>query len=570
VSELLWGPFGELYELSARHDQASVVSTVTLDEAETWSRTLEWVVDHPDNLNALRRTLMRAMPALGAELWSHSEARLLELFLREVASGGIVVVDRLRERPAVELLDSEPTSLTTLSESSTTCEPEPEPAPVIECILAVVTYECSHVGQRKAALRLEVGTAQANRTLEVVAAGKGNGDTITIKPQWSAAACTLHQPKLLVVTGPGVHQTLPQGELNVEVFYSGIDTSRLLDYFWPWNLGPAEFTLAPQACTGHGAHALVRVYPELAVEAKLVLELDTNERVDDKIALREERGYHETRGRPAHTDWKFTCEAKVKFGNFAATLGGEHKDKIKKWAAFNRLVKRAIDTFVEKIFTFTGVKVRPLFPKLKLEYKGKYTEIEGKTTVGTEWSVQLEANPLIGLELRVELLDSLIKALRRPPFMVISDGLAKVREWAKERNQKLEIFGVFQGLIAGKIGAKKKPELTRANSTGMIQGALKLIFEAKASFGSTSWVGFAFKAECKGQTGLAVQLSLDHDNQGVFLAGKLVLLECKFEYAVWGSGKLFWEIKAGYEGEHVFWGEQDLLSTGNKYVLTNA
>lgn len=573
MSELLLGPFGELYELSTRFDpaKAGAASSVTLQEAESWRRTFDWIVDHPANLEALRKTLMQAVPTLGSELWSLPEARLLELFTREVASGEIMILARVRERPSIELLDTEPTSLAALAEPSQTppTQAEPAPAPVIECILAVVTYECSHVGKRKAALRLEVGTVQPDRTLEVVAAAKGDGDIIKVTPEWSAAACSIHQPKHLVVTGPGVRETLPEGTLEVEVFYPGVDSARLLDYFWPWNLGPADFTLSPQACTGHGVHAQIKVYPALVVEAKLVLELNTADRVDSKVALAQQRGYHETRGRPAQTEWKFSLEGKVKYAGRMESLGVQYEDKIKKWAAFNRLVKRAIDRFVEYFFTFTGVKLRPLFPNLQLEYKGQYTEIEGKTTVGTEWSVMLKADPLIGLELRIEILDLLIKALGKTQFAIIARGLAKVREWAKDKGQTFEIYLAFQGLIAGEIGAKKKPELTRASINGMIQGALKTIFEAKASFGSTGWIGFAFGAEVKGNTGLAVRLQLDHDSQGVFLVGKFVLLECKFEYAVWASGKFIWELKEGYEGEYVFWAEQDLLSTGNKYVLSN-
>ncbi|MCX4241534.1 hypothetical protein [Paraliomyxa miuraensis] len=577
MSELLLGPFGELYELSTRFDpaKAGAASTVTLQEAESWSRTFDWIVDHPSNLEALRRALMRAVPQLGADLWSLPESRLLELFSREVASGEIMVMACIRERPSMELLDSEPSPLATLTQqdgstsSSPPKESEPAPAPVIECILAVVTYECSHVGKRKAALRLEVGTAQSDRTLEVVAGDQDHADTITVKPEWTAAACGVHQPKVLSVTGPGVRQTLPDGELKVQVFYSRIDSSRLLDYFWAWNMGPAEFTLSPQACTGHGVHALVRVYPELQVEAKLVLALNTDDRVDGKMELAQQRGYHEKRGRPAHTEWKFELEGKVKYGGRSESLGLKYEDKIKKWAAFNRLIKRAIDKFVEYFFTFTGVTLRPLFPNLQLEYKGQYTEIEGKTTVGTEWSVMLKADPLIGLELRIEILDVLIKALGKTQFAIIAKGLAKVREWAKERDQVFEIFLAFQGLIAGEIGAKKKPELARASVNGMIQGALKVIFEARASFGSTGWFGFAFGAEVKGNTGFAVRLQLDHDSQGVFLVGKFVLLECKFECAVWASGKFIWELKEGYEGEFKWWEEQDLLKTGNKYVLTS-
>ncbi|MEX1362020.1 MAG: hypothetical protein AB1Z98_02775 [Nannocystaceae bacterium] len=573
MSELLVGPFGELYELSTRFDPSDPASSmVTLRDAESWSRTLDWIVDHPGNLRALRRTLMRALPRLGAETRSLAEPRLLELLAREVASGEIVIRSRTRERPSVELLDSIPEALTALADEAPPPEPAPVVAPVIECILDAVAYECSHKSKRKAGLRLEVGTSGASRVFEVVAGDKGKGDIITVKSEYSAAPCSIHDPKNLVVTGPGMRDTLAKGTQEVEVYYDRIDTNDLLKYFWSWNIGAMDFLLTPQACTGHGVGATIRVYPALSVEAKLVLMLEPRAmgaRVDGKMATAQGRGYHETRGRPAQTDWHFSIAGKVKFDNHATELGVTYEDKVRKWTSFNRLVKRAVDRFVELFFEFTGVKLRPLFPNLQLEYKGQYTEIEGKPTVGTEWSVMLKADPLIGLELRVEILDLLIKALGKTQFAIIAKGLAKVREWAKEKDQIFEVFLAFQGLIAGELGAKKKPELARASVNGKIEGALKTLFEARASFGSTGWMGFAFGAEVKGNTGFAVRLQLDHDAKGVFLVGKFVLLECKFECAVWASGKFFWELKESYENEFVWWGEQDLLSSSNKYVLSS-
>lgn len=584
MSHLLIGPFGELYEVSTRLDptMSGAASPVTLRDAESWRRTFDWIAHHPANLSALRKTLMRAVPSMGAELWSLPEQRLLDLLSREVASGEITIVPRSRERPTIELLDEEPTDLSTLAEpepdesteaeSATESATEPAPEPVVECVLAVVTYECQHKDTRKAALRLEVGTSPPTRVFEVIAAGKGHGDMITVKPEYSAALCGSHQPKALVVAGPGVRERKAAGDDQVEVFYPRVDTNDLLRYFWSWNLAPVQFTLSPQACTGPGVAATIRVYPALSVEAKLVLELEPGamgDRVDEKMKTAAERQRHETRGRPAHTDWKFSIEGKVKYANHSTSLGLEYKDKVRKWAAFNRLVKRAIDRFVELFYKFAGIKLRPLFPNLKLEYKGQYTEIQGKPTVGTEWSVYLKADPLIGLEIRVEILDLMIKALGKTQLAPLATGLAKIREWAKDNEQTFEIFLAFQGLIAGEIGAKKKPELVRANISGMIQGALKAVFEAKVSLGSTGWVGFGFGAECKGNTGFAVRLQLDHDSKGVFLIGKFVLLECKFEVAAWASGKFIWEVKESYENEFLWWAEQDLLKTGNKYVLSS-
>lgn len=573
-----------------------VASTVTLRDAESWSRTLNWVVDHPDNLVALRNTLMRAVPSLGAEARDLAEKRLLELFARELASGEVVISTRDRLRPNVDLLDDVPEDLTALDEADAgdsdrgTEETTPAPAPVVECVLDVVTYACSHKGERKAALRLEAGTSTKSRVLEVIAADKGNGDIITVTPQYSAAPCSTHATKALLVRGRGLNETLGQGEQQVEVFYDSIDQTDLLGYFWSWNKSGHDFTFSPQVCTGHGVSATVRVYPALEASAHIMLMLETRNRVDNVVAKAQSRGYHEKRGRPAFTEWRFEVAAKVKYGPHASEFSIGNKDqrkdpgRVERWAAFNRLIKRSIDVFADNLAQYACVsmvggstddkvpvlQLRPMFPQLEIEYTGKYEEIASSPKVGTAWSVKLKANPLLGLEARLEILALFIQAMKRfPKTAPVGYGLEKVREWAKKKKQTIELYIALQGVIEGDCGIEKKAELAKGSATGHIQGAIKVLFEAVAALGSSGYIGFAFGAEVKGNTGLAVRLQLDHDSKGVFMAGKFVLLECKFKAAAWASGKFIWEIKESYEGEFQFWQERDLLSTGNKYVLTN-
>lgn len=598
MSEVLVGPFGEEYELSTRFDTSGgSCFTANVHEAESWGRTLDWVVDTPANRRALRSVLMRAIPKLGAEAHSLPEPRLLELLAREVASGEITIGVRAQTRPLLnfeETLSEEVVSIAEEAAESETQQSEsetsPAPTPVVECVLDVVTYECSHKAERKAALRLEAGNSGVSRVLEVIAGGKGDGETITVKPEYSANPCANHQPKSLSVSGPGTHETKAHGDGEVELYYDLINKDRLLDFLFSWNLRPASYSLSPQVCTGHGMAATIKVYPALSVKAWFMLKLDTDSRVDRLVDKANDRGRHERRGRPPYTAWLFEVGLNLKYGSHGTEFkytnqedDEDKKAKIKKWAGFNRTMKRAIDTFVEKLWRYAGVqidstrggdkidavRVRPMFPQLEVEYEGQFKEIETKCTVGTAWTFKFKANPLFGIEVRVEILAVMIKALATTPqTVVIAKGLEKIRGWAKDKGQTFEIYIALQGVIEGECGIEKKPELAKGNATGMIQGALKVLFEASASFGSSGWVKFSFGAEVKGNTGLAVRMQVDHDAKGVFVQGKFVLLECKFEVAAWASGKFVWEIKKSYDREFVWWNEKDLLTTGSKYILS--
>lgn len=607
------GPFGEQYELSTRFDSTGGQDvSPNVHDAESWRRTLDWLVDEPKNRDALRKALMRAVPRLGAEAHSIPERRLLELLAREVASGEIMIGVRSMHRPVLDFESTLAESVTALaqeaketgeqsttdpeseasesSDTSGTSDTTPAPAPVVECILDVVGYECSHVGERKAALRIEADNPDCPRVLEVIAGGLGDGETITVKPEYSADPCGNHQPKSLVVSGPGLYETKAHGDNEVVLHYDLINKDRLIDFLFAWKLRPATFTLSPQTCTGRGMAATIRVYPALSVKAHFMLKLDTMVRVDKAVDKAQDRGYHERRGRPAHTDWRFSVGIKVKYGSHATELSFgnpsivDEANKVKKWAAFNRLVKRAIDLFTGNLFKYAGVtvgpgipgqtdkidvfRIRPLFPQLEIEYEGKFQEIVSAPEVGTAWHLKFKAAPLFGIEARLEILGALIRA-GRAYCMPLAVGLEKIRAWAKDKGQTFEIYIALQGVIEGECALEKKPELQKGSATGMIQGALKVLFEASASFGSSGMIRFSFGAEVKGNTGLAVRLQVDHDDKGVFVQGKFALLECKFEMAAWASGKFIWEVKESYEREFVWWTERDLLSTGSKYILTN-
>jgi type VI secretion system secreted protein VgrG len=443
----------------------------------------------------------------------------------------------------------------------------------VECELASLEIECEHP-KHKVPIKLPAAkdAKKPFDVLEVIAGGKGDGDTITAKIVMAKPRCaTTHKGQALAIHGPGGRVVKAEDTSTFEVVTHDIDIRLgFFAHLWPWNRAPEVTTVTALACHEGGLVAKVHAFPDIECKVDLSLALNTAARVKTRIKAAQEKGKVETRGRPAQTDWSFTLKGSIRYGTQTNELSAKYEDKVKEWASFNLLVKRAIDKFCELFYTFTGVTVLPEFPNLSLSYSGKFKELDAKYQVGPEWKIVLKADPLIGLTFQLDILDVMITALEKTQFAVIARFLKKVRGWCKDRGQKIEITLSFTGTIGGEVGAKKPAAEPKAGPYGMIEGKLKVEFAAKCSFGSQGWVGFAFGAEAKANSGIAARLMLDHNATGLFLKGKLILLACKFQYSAFASGKVVWEIKESYGGEYMFWDDIDMLKSPDVYVLKNA
>lgn len=440
-----------------------------------------------------------------------------------------------------------------------------------QCELKTFELVCSHDDKRTWPIKLPAakGAKKPFDVLEVIAGDKGHGDKIKVTIAMANPRCATHKDAL-VITSSGARTVKTEETSSYEVFYTGIVVERdFFALFWPWNKAPIDYRFNAMACAGPAGSAIVRAYPRLEASASIKFSLDTANRVEAKIIKAQRAGKVEKRGRPADTDWAFEIKGEIKYGEHRVELGVKLEDKVRQWAAMNRLIKRAIDKFTEVFYEFTGVVLTPQFPAVALTYEGKFKEIDKSYKVGAEWSVVLKLDPLIGLTAKIEILDIFITALENTQFAILARGLRKVREFAKKHDQTFEIYLSFIGLIAGEVGAKKNADQPKGGAWGEVKGELKVEFGAKAAFGSKGWIGFEFGAEAKAHTGLAAKLTLDNNATGVFLKGKLVLVACKFQYAAWASGKFLWEIKESYDGEYTFWDDSDLLQSGDHYVLKN-
>jgi type VI secretion system secreted protein VgrG len=458
-----------------------------------------------------------------------------------------------------------------LSEKKPPAEKKAAKGAVADCEVQSVVVECQHAGKRKAKITLpaDKGAKAPVNVLEVIAAHAGDGDKIKTTITMARPRCAAHKPHALTVTGPKTTVTRDEDVSTVEIDYGDIDVHvHALELLWPWNRPPIEYTFLPSACHGVSMPALVRVYPQAEPSVSLEFALDTDDRVEEKIAKAQEAGYVEKRGRPAHTAWKLDFKGKVKYGSWSAELTAKFDDKLRKMATVNLMVKRGIDLFTEYFYTFTGVTLRPVFPKLSLAYEGKFKEIDGSWRVGAEWSIKLKAEPLLGISAKFDILDLLIRALGAiPALAAISKGLLKIKSWAKEKGQTFEITLTLSGTVGGDLGAKKEAKLAKAGVDGSVEGKIKVEFAAKASFGSKGIIGFEVGAEVKGDTGVAAGLSLGNNDNGVYLKGRFALLGCKFKFSAWASGKVFWEIKESYDGEYTFWEEHDFLEGKRWYLM---
>jgi pimeloyl-ACP methyl ester carboxylesterase len=443
-----------------------------------------------------------------------------------------------------------------------------------ECVVSSFEIACEHKVKRKLTLKLPAkkDAKPPSNVLEVVAGSSKHTETLTTTIALSKPRCDKHQDEMLQIrrnAGERKVEKLSDASGTAEVYFDDVPIrDRFPAWLWPWDVKPITYTLTPQACHPSGVGAVVRVFPEVEPSVEFEFELDTDERVGEQMKKSRELGRVEKRGRPANTEWKLTLKAKAKYAGHTVELSAEIEGKIRKLAAVNALVKKGIDKFSGLFFKFTGVTLLPLFPKLSLNYEGKFKEIDNSCRVGAEWSFSFKADPLIGITAKIEILAVLIKAIQKIPVLTaVGVGLEKIRIWAEENDQTFEIYLLFSGLISGEVGGKKKAEDQKPGFFGSIEGKLKAEFIAKASFGTKGIISFQLGAKVEAGTGLYAKLEADHDERGPFLNGSWGACACKFKYCAWASGKVIWEVKESVEGEYTFWKETEFGKTDDWHIL---
>lgn len=454
-----------------------------------------------------------------------------------------------------------------------------------ECFLQAIDVECEHAAKRGFKMKLPAAKEAPRpvNVLEIVAGGAADAEKVSAKASFASARCAKHGNSVWTVSGPGPARTFTAEACSLDLAYGEVDIKlHKARWLWPWNEKPAVYKLSPGACHSPADAVLVRVFPAIEPSISFQFELDTNDRVKSQMAKARAAGFVDTSGAAPSTEWKLGFSAKLTYGSRVSELGAEMKGKIEKLASINALVKKAIDRFSECFYRYTGVTLYPVFPKLSLEYSGKFKEIDRTGRVGAEWGLTFKANPLIGITAKIDALKAIISALKGiPALTALANGLDWLRTKAKEHDQVLDLTLSFSGTISGEIDAKKTAK-GPASFKGAVTGKVQVAIAAKVSLGGKAAVssrpgsnlndedaplGVEVGGEAKASTGLFVKLEGNSDEEGVYGSGKAGILGCRIELVAWASVKVFWEVKESYEKEFSLWGDIDLLKSDKHYLV---
>lgn len=450
--------------------------------------------------------------------------------------------------------------------------PAPEPN---TCEIVRFEAKCAHADKRGYELALPArkveGEAEEDiQVLEVLGAAEGEGDEIEVRTTLLGTRCSEHAAAGIEVVRPSPDEALTFAEdfAHFDAYYGDIALSERL---FPWNMEPREYQVRPLTCDSHQRHvALIRVFPNYEVSFKVALGLDAASRSTAALAKARSAGSVERRGRPAHSDWKFEIEGAVSYGNDSFKLAASYESKLENLATVNRWVKQAIDEFCEIFRKFFGLDIELNLPNLALEYKGKFVELDRSCKVSPEWSLTFAADPLIGVTLKVDVLDLMIRALQSVPALTgVMTFLRKVRAWAEDHGQVIALTCSMSGRIVLEAQGSKARDKRLAEVGAKGRGQVVVGFEAKAETSGGLWiVSYEAGASIAGATGLSLDPGFLSDSEGLALSCDLVLLPLEFDYGIYGSGKFRWSKKrtAKTGGSHTFWQEQKLLE-GKKYVV---
>lgn len=462
---------------------------------------------------------------------------------------------------------------------------KPPPKVQKECFLQAIDVECEHAAKRGFKMKLPApkDARRPVNVLEIVAGGAADAEKVTAKASFASARCAKHGNSVWTVSGPALAKTFTAEACSLDLAYGEVDIKfHKARWLWPWSEKPAVYKLSPGACHSPADAVLVRVFPAIEPSISFQFELDTNDRVKSQMAKARAAGFVDTSGAAPSTEWKLGFSAKLTYGSRVSELGAEMKGKIEKLASINALVKKAIDRFSECFYKYTGVTLYPVFPKLSLEYSGKFKEIDRTGRVGAEWGLTFKASPLIGITAKIDALKAIISALKGiPALTALANGLDWLRTKAKEHEQVFDLTLSFSGTISGEIDAKKTAK-GPASFKGAVTGKVQVAIAAKVSLGGKAAVssrpgsnlndedkplGVEVGGEAKASTGLFVKLEGNSDEEGVYGSGKAGILGCRIELVAWASVKVFWEVKESYEKEFSLWGDIDLLKSDKHYLV---
>lgn len=453
-------------------------------------------------------------------------------------------------------------------------EPEDKLCPVAvppgTCEISRVEIECQHYSKRGHKLSLPATRTKSNevvQVLEVIGAGKGEGDRIKVATTLAGPRCAEHSTNCINVLRPEPAQPLSFAK-NFAEFTADYGPAKYQDWLWPWNAKPAAYQILQRTCDAKRRHsATILVYPDYQVSVAIAIVLDASEASKAQLAKTRKVGKVGKVGRPEDSTWSFSIEGAMSYGTKSFKLSAAYESELRNLQTINRWVKLALDKFCTIFKTFFGLELELLLPNVSLKYNGKFVELQNSYKVDKEWSLVLSAAPLFGVRLKIDLLELALKALQKTPAAAVASVLLELKNLANKHDNKLELVINLSGNVGFELSASKNAGQRKVQAHANPVGEITVGLEAAFAFSGSRWcISFEASGTVSGATGVTITPGVVGDDEGVALAVKLLLKPLVYEWAFYASGKVGWEFKKGYGHRHEIWKEKTLME-GKKYIV---
>jgi hypothetical protein len=407
------------------------------------------------------------------------------------------------------------------------------------CCFRKITISCDHTkinskldaAPRKYKLILPVPPNNKKPLEYHVIAGESTSDTITV--MLDADSCKNgHQDRPCVATYIDEERVGHHKELQFEVYCDKLSImENWRDYLWPLDKHPKVYEVFAEACQGvDNASAIVKVYPDVAWDIKVMFNFGGNSKIDE---LDSHEKYSLTK--KAVDKGIVIPSAKLTYNEHTTELSWDFIRSVEDKLEMINAIREFRDT-VGPVFSEIGnLEISIDYPNIGFNYTYKTVEIEDDYGTDYSYSLKFIADPLIRIKGETDILNWLLTVVTGPlkNFLIylkerLSEG------WGKkdERYVKAD-FGIkvsVSGEICGELNWEKlkKQAVKDARKEGNIDLSIPVSIEGVAELDGDIFVfsaGAGVKVGAK--TAVGAQLYAAQDD-----------IE---PYHIYAQGQLRWE-----------------------------
>lgn len=378
------------------------------------------------------------------------------------------------------------------------------------CVLKKVRVKCSHTDRG-----LQIDLSKRDVQVFQVIADPHKPETLTI--DWEGSCADKHDEYCpgVGISAPGRWHRLNAADRTSQAHtYTVKQPEALLirEPFWLFKvlcnqtaLRPDYHTIVGMLCNGHesadvqaGQWLQVQVFPKAKFGAKMEIGYSHKTLTDSK-------GKSDPLKYDRNSDWTIALEGAVEYGATKAKYGvelGQHvDDRLPFFGSLIDAIGRSAKVFECMAARGADVTMTPRWPKWNFSGDLALAEVVGKPKVATNGSFKFGFDPLFGMELKVSLLDWLIRygsALAGPPGAVLGQVLIQIRkrfatgagtaESFAQASLDIDIVLVAGGTIKGGFGFEFKDGKSAPDpAASMIEGSIDVKVSGHAKAKARVW-----------------------------------------------------------------------------------